>query len=145
MKKDFSYGVIPIKKFGNEWKVFLINQYSKIGNNTYWILPKGHAEGEETPRESALRELYEETALTPDRLIEDPDFHLKYKFKFDGKTIDKTVIFYVGIIKEDNHRLQEEEVVEAGWYTLDEATARLDYQNAKNMFAGARSYIEKLS
>jgi 8-oxo-dGTP pyrophosphatase MutT (NUDIX family) len=32
-------------------------------NRDHWILPRGHIEGDETPEETALRELKEETGL----------------------------------------------------------------------------------
>jgi len=47
----------PNQKKNNAWEVFLIHQFSRIGNNSYWIFPKGHPEGVETPEQTALREL----------------------------------------------------------------------------------------
>jgi 8-oxo-dGTP pyrophosphatase MutT (NUDIX family) len=140
-KKDASYGVIPIKRFGDEWKVFLIRQYSRIGNNTYWILPKGHPEEGETIKETALRELMEETGMAPETLLAEPTFELKYKFKFGDNLIDKTVLFFVGVITQNEFKLDADEVVEAGWYTLPEAKERLDYKNAKDMFKKASTFI----
>jgi 8-oxo-dGTP pyrophosphatase MutT (NUDIX family) len=141
---DTSFGIIPIKRVGKEWKVFLINQYSKIGNNTYWVFPKGHPEGTEHPLETAKRELKEETGMEAEQIIEEPRFDLQYNFKFNGNKINKTVTFFLGLVSSVDYSLCPDEVKEAGWYTLEEAERRLDYQDTKTMFAKARPYIQAL-
>jgi len=143
-KTDFSYGLIPIRRIQNEWQVFLIHQYSRIGNNSYWILPKGHAHTGETPLQAAVRELKEETGLLAKDILEEPKFTLEYTFMFDGIQIFKTVQFFIGIIAEDAVPiLDESEVREAGWYSLNDAADRLEYQGTKHMFAQVRSFIER--
>ena len=141
-KKDISYGVIPIKKDGASWQVFLINQLSRIGDNSYWIFPKGHPENTETPLETAVRELREETNLVADSFVAEPTFTLEYTFMFDGIKIEKTVVFYIGVITNPVYTLDATEVQEAGWYSLAEAAERLDYQDTKHMFVEARKFIE---
>jgi len=142
-KTDISYGVIPIRRVGQGWEVFLIHQYSKIGDNTYWILPKGHLEGKEVSKEAALRELKEETGLVPETLLESPTFDLKYSFEYGGNRIDKTVVFFIGSITNFNVTLDPIEVKEAGWFPLSSAVERLDYQDTKTLFLKAKEYIEK--
>lgn len=142
-KKDFSYGVIPIRQVGENWQVFLIHQFSRIGDNSYWVFPKGHSEGEETELETAVRELKEETDMTADRILLEPTFKLRYSFIYDKVKIEKTVMFFIGIITGDSFKLDVDEVKEAGWYSLEAAAERLDYQDTKKLFAEAKSFIEK--
>lgn len=141
-KKDASYGVIPIRRVGDTWEVFLIHQFSRIGNNSYWILPKGHPEGEETPLQAAARELREETDMTAAQLLSEPVFTLEYGFAYEGVQIQKTVQFFIGIITQDTYHLDGEEVKEAGWYSLEAAKERLSYQDTKQMFTAAKAFIE---
>lgn len=141
-KTDISYGVIPIRRVGDSWEVFLIHQFSKIGNNSYWIFPKGHPEGNETPKQAAIRELKEETGMTADTLLDKPTFSLEYTFVFDGVQIQKTVEFFVGVLTSTNYELDAIEVKEAGWYSLQAAAERLDYQDTKQMYQAARQFIE---
>jgi 8-oxo-dGTP pyrophosphatase MutT (NUDIX family) len=141
-KTDISYGIIPIRQGAKGWEVLLINQYSKIGNNTYWILPKGHAEGDETELEAAQRELWEETGLVAERIIESPTFDFQYSFEYNGDTIAKTVLFFVGIITGGELKLDPVEVREAGWFPLEEAEDRLDYKDTKEVFRRAQAFIE---
>ena len=65
MKYEESFGVVPVQKTENDWEVFLI-QHIK---GRYWGFPKGHAEAGETPIESAVRELKEETNLDPNNCL----------------------------------------------------------------------------
>lgn len=144
-KTDRSYGVIPIRRTGNDWEVFLIHQFSKIGKNSYWVFPKGHPEEGETPQLSALRELKEETDMVPEKLLEDPTFKLEYSFTFNGTRIQKTVEFFIGIMADQEYKLDSEEVKEAGWYSLDAAAERLDYQDTKQMYRQVQTFLENYS
>lgn len=139
---DVSYGIIPLRKVGVEWEVFLIHQFSKIGNNSYWVFPKGHPDANETPIETALRELKEETNLVPVKIEPSPNFKLEYSFIFDGTKINKTVEFFIAVIEKTDYQVDNVEVKEAGWYSLEAAAERLDYQDTKLMFKEARSFIE---
>jgi 8-oxo-dGTP pyrophosphatase MutT (NUDIX family) len=144
-KIDISYGVIPIHRANSSWEVFLIHQFSMIGNNSYWVFPKGHPEKGETPKQSAIRELKEETGLVPDKLLDNPIFSLKYSFVVDGVQVQKRVDFFIGIIKDTNYQLDSVEVKEAGWYSLQDVSDRLDYQDTKKMFEEVHKFIESYS
>lgn len=143
-KTDVSYGVIPLRRTEVGWEVFLINQFSKIGQNTYWAIPKGHPEKGETPQEAAKRELQEETGMTPASFLEKPSFDLHYTFEHNGDTIEKTVVFFIGIITDhENVTLHPDEVKEGGWFSLETAVEQLDYRDMKELFLKARGYIEE--
>lgn len=131
-KDDRSYGVIPIIKDGNEWKVFLINQYGSAGD-VYWTFPKGHAEGEESKEAAALRELEEETGIHLKGLREGLLFTQSYTFMHAGMLINKSVEYFVGEAAYADYRLQEEEVKEAGWFTFPDARDKLTFDAAKAM------------
>lgn len=142
-KTDQSYGIIPITKVDGKWQVFLIHQFSRIGNNSYWVFPKGHAENNESPIQAAKRELLEETGMKADIILDKPTFALSYNFTFDGFRIDKVVSFFVGIVSSTAFTLQATEVKEAGWYSLEEAGDRLDYQDTKTMFIEVKKFLEQ--
>ena len=141
-KKDISFGIIPIRKSGEYWEVFLIHQFSRIGNNSYWVFPKGHPEKSEVPKETAERELKEEVGMTAKILLDEPTFTLSYDFVFGGVKINKIVTFFIGVISSGDFKVDGREVKEAGWYSLSDATERLDYQDTKQMFAKAKVFIE---
>ncbi len=141
-KTDLSYGIIPIRRVGDVWKVFLIHQYSRIGDNSYWVFPKGHPEAGETKLETAARELMEETGMVAKKTLTEPSFSLQYSFVYDGVKILKTVEFFIGIIIDEKYKLGEDEVKEAGWYSLNDVSGRLDYRDTKQLFKSIRNFLE---
>ncbi len=132
IKKDYSYGIVPVRKNQvGEIEYLLIYQYSPVGDDHYWIFPKGHAEKEETPLESAVRELREETGLVaeiPNKTI----FTLRYDFMAKDVQIDKEVHFFIGWITDiSTLKLQAGEVSEAVWLPYDAARTRLSKENSR--------------
>jgi len=66
MKKDYSYGIIPVYH-----KIAEVGDYYFLlvkNCNNSWSFPKGHAEAGETEEETAQRELFEETGVGAVRL-----------------------------------------------------------------------------
>ena len=85
--KEYSYGIIPLQKQGDDWKVLLI-QHSGA---RYWGFPKGHAELGESPKEAAVRELFEETSLKIVRFFSETPQEEHYQYTLRGELIFKTV------------------------------------------------------
>lgn len=119
------------------WKVFLINQYGSAGD-VYWTFPKGHPEDNESPKEAALREFREETGIATCELIEDKTYAHRYSFMYEDTCINKSVRYYLGMVSSSEFSIQEDEVKEAGWFTLDEAKALLTYEYAKEVIDDLR-------
>jgi bis(5'-nucleosidyl)-tetraphosphatase len=131
-QNDRSYGVVPLMKEDGVWKVFLIYQFGH-GGDIYWTFPKGHAEGEETPREAAERELREETGLEVTELFEEKPYIQSYSFVSNGVLILKEVIFYRGLVENPTFTIQEDEVKNAGWFDLESALGRLTFEGNKEI------------
>ncbi len=77
--REESAGVIPIHKGSEE--ILLVHHIAG-----HWGFPKGHIEGKETPMQTALRELREETGLTKVELKNKP-LVKHYFFEKDGVCI----------------------------------------------------------
>ena len=87
-----------------------------------WSLPKGTPDGDETPEETALREVHEETGLQVRILDTIGDIH--YRFVRDGRRIDKTVHYYLmeatgGDLADHDHEFEE-----VRWFELGLADER---------------------
>jgi bis(5'-nucleosidyl)-tetraphosphatase len=139
---DYSYGIIPFYTENNTKEVFLIHQYGSAGD-VYWTFPKGHAENDETPMEAALRELFEETGIAIEQLLDERTYTQQYSFKYKEIMINKAVIYYRGEAVSKNFSIQEDEVKSAGWFSFEEAREMLTYEHAKTMFDEVVSDLQK--
>src|SRR5260221_4761568 len=97
MKQDQSYGIVPLRKT-NAWQVLLVRHKSG-----HWTLPKGHPELNETPLECAKRELFEETGLTVQKLLNETTLVEEYQFMSRSIRIHKRVDYFIaeveGVVK----------------------------------------------
>jgi len=69
-------------------------------------LPKGHIEKGESEVECALRELYEETGISRELVVLEPDFRFETVYypryqEFNGERVEKTVVIFLGQLKQD--------------------------------------------
>ena len=129
-EREKSYGAVII----NEKKEFLLIRHK---NGGHWGFPKGHKEAGESSKETALREVLEETGLTV-RLIEG----FKEKSRYSPKPgVEKTVTFYLGFSMGEV-QIQEEEILDFEYLTYDEAKARITFKESKSIIASAKQFID---
>jgi 8-oxo-dGTP pyrophosphatase MutT (NUDIX family) len=100
-----------------------------------WSLPKGTPDDGETPEQTALREVREETGLHVRILHEVGDIH--YRFTRDGRRIDKTVRYFLmestgGDLADHDHEFEE-----VRWFGLGEAEAMLSFPTERRILARA--------
>ena len=127
MKKENSFGIIPVIKKSDKWFVFLIqNKFSD-----HWGFPKGRANENETHFESAKRELKEETNLLVNYLIQDTPLKEQYICIKNNEKINKTVLYYLCKITNEDYILQEEEVINGGFFIINRAKDILTYKQSK--------------
>ncbi len=110
-----------------------------------WALPKGNLDEGESPAETAVREVWEETGVHG-RLVEKLG-DVKYVYTWAGERVFKVVSFYLlragrGRIGEIEERMRVE-VAEARWLPLDEAPALLAYKGEREMAARARDRVRE--
>ncbi len=91
-RQDHSYGVLV---FAPDGAVLMVEQNGSRGD-VFWTFPKGHPEAGETPEETALREVEEETGITEIALHELPPVETSYTFTWQDECIEKTVTFFIG-------------------------------------------------
>ncbi len=116
---------------------FIINPYTKKillvkhKKNRRWTQPGGHMEYNETPEETALREVYEETGLRVrllgDRFPREEDFirplgiQKNRRTTDDGETHMHIDIIYAAVPNDDSkEQLNELESDDIGWFSREE-------------------------
>jgi len=102
-------------------------------------LPKGHVDPGETPDQTALREVREETGVEA-RIVEKLG-DVRYFYQRGGKRIFKRVTFYLLAYRGGSLEDHDDEVEEARWMPLAEAVEALSYDGEREIAERALSAI----
>jgi 8-oxo-dGTP pyrophosphatase MutT (NUDIX family) len=142
MEREFSAGGVLIKVIRGRSMVAAIRPQGKPEGT--WALPKGNIDPGETPAETAVREVLEETGVQG-RLVEKLG-DVKYTYtRRDRARVFKVVSFY--LLRAGRGRLGEieesmrVEVAEARWLPLDDAPRLLSYGGEREMAKKARDRL----
>jgi 8-oxo-dGTP pyrophosphatase MutT (NUDIX family) len=103
-------------------------------------LPKGHIDPGETPLQAALREVREETGIVGEPVTELGE--TRYWYRRDGRTIPKSVSFYLFRYVEGDTSEHDDEVEDARWLPLRRAVRELSHAAEREMVARALAYLE---
>lgn len=124
---EHSYGIIPLRRRDRLWETLLVKH-----RKGHWAFPKGHQDPDETPQETASRELYEETGLRVTRLFPLEPLKEFYIYKLEGGLIEKSVTYFLAEV-EGEVRLQTEEIETFSWVSLQEAARLATFPEAKKL------------
>lgn len=138
MKKDESFGVIPLRRHHGHWEVFLI-QHNRSG---YWGFPKGHAEPKETPQEAAFRELKEETNLELIHLLREEPLMEQYTFIMERRRVFKQVTYFIAEVGGEV-KLQQLEIHDGKWMPFPEAIVQVTHQEGKILLGQVEKILPK--
>ena len=108
-------------------------------NGKYWSFPKGHMEIGENERQTALREVREETGLAV-------KLYKGYRQVSDYSpfgNIKKRVIFFLAETRSDKVRIQRSEIENYVWVTFEQASRLCSYKNDLRILETARQAIIK--
>lgn len=113
----------------NEGKVLVVKQTSG-----FYGFPKGHVEIGETEKETAIREIKEETGLDI-KIISDKRYTQSYIVK---ENVHKDVVFFLASIENNNEKRQVEEIEEILWIDINEVENILTYDSLKELWKEAK-------
>ncbi len=96
-------------------------------NGGHWSFPKGHTEKGESERETAVREIHEETGLHP---------HFRHGFYeriyyLTPKGRRKEVVYFLARVWKPRLRVQVDEISEYRWASYAEARSLLTFENTR--------------
>ena len=107
-----SYGVIGRN---DEGKILMVQE-----QKGHWGFPKGRKEKGEKPLETARRELFEETGSTI-KLNSEKILYKTFHYYLKPKFVLKITGLFEGMINEKEIKIQDGEIINAGWFTVSEA------------------------
>lgn len=104
--------------------------------------PKGHVEKKESEKETALREIYEETGLKP-KII--PGFREVDEYPLPKKkNIIKRSVYFLAKYKDQEIVYQKEELKGAKLLCYDKALKILSFNSSKEILKKANKFLKKL-
>ncbi len=135
MQHCISGGVI-VYRMVNGHPQYLLLRHTK---GDHWDFAKGKVESGESVRYAAVRELHEEAGISA-IIVDGFEQSVYYQYLHDGQMVSKTVYFFLGVANTPQITLSSEHT-QGGWYTYDDAYARLTYATAKNLLKIAHEYV----
>lgn len=118
-------------------RLYLILHYEE----GHWDFPKGHVERGEEEKETARREVREETGIGDLAFAGGFRERIEYFYRRDGRLMHKEVFFFAARTRAGGVKLSHEHVG-YDWLPYEKALERLTYPNAKDILKKARAFLE---
>jgi tRNA nucleotidyltransferase (CCA-adding enzyme) len=131
VKQTKACGVIVFRGFPREY--LLVEQsFSKL-----WNFPKGHVKERESERETALREVFEETGLRI-KIIEGFRETISYD---ESKDAHKTVVMFLGETLNTHVKIPKDEISDYAWLKFEDALKKIKFNNSRKLLRKAEEFI----
>lgn len=131
-----SCGAVVYTRINGEIKYVLVRSREGV-----YGFPKGLCEDNETEKETALREIYEEVKLTPSII---DGFRTTEEYIHPNKTnVYKTVVYFIAEYFDQSIVAQETEVINAPVVSYDEAMRMLEHDDRKRILKEANDFLTK--
>lgn len=135
MTYEYSCGAVVFTRIGGVPHYLMIHQTAG-----HWGFPKGHMEPGETERETALREIFEETGLRV-TLLE--GFRAVSEYDLPGKPdTRKRVVFFLAQYTDQKVRPQAAEVQSARLLPYRDALELLQHEDSKRVLTEAHAFLD---
>lgn len=108
-----------------------------------WTIPKGHIEPGETPRQTAQREITEETGLKEMDILQ----HLgktQFRYRRQNSLVLMTMHVFLVRAKGDSDNLVKEEWMNGiGWFSFNEALDKIEYEGIEKLMLLGMKHIRQ--
>jgi bis(5'-nucleosidyl)-tetraphosphatase len=135
-----SAGAVVFYMEENSEPEYLLLHYSA----GHWDFPKGNIEAGENEKQTATREIQEETSITDVEFLDNFRMKIEYKYRHRRKRILKEVVLYLARVYTRRVILSHEHIGFT-WKKFDDALQQLTYMNAKNLLTAAKEHLQKRS
>ncbi len=117
-------------------QLFLLLHYTE----GHWDFPKGHVQAGEAERQTARREIAEETGITELEFIGEFREVISYYYTFEGKKCHKTAVFFLAKTVQEKITLSFEHQ-NCAWLPYEEAVQKATYESAKELLKNAHRFL----
>jgi 8-oxo-dGTP pyrophosphatase MutT (NUDIX family) len=137
-ERQVSAGGVLVRDLGHGAEVLLASRRTRRGD-LVWGLPKGLVESGESPEDTAVREVQEETGYRG-RVRQALD-DVSYWFVWEGTRIRKTVHFFLMEDTGDRPGPRDAEMEEVAWFPLNEAADAAGFDSEKDVIRRAAEIV----
>lgn len=130
-----SCGGVVFRNINNKLEFLIVKSLS----NGHWGFPKGHVEPGESEKDTALREIEEETGL--EKVILYENLKMKDSYFLSDNSLKQVIFFIVKALSFDVN-IQLDEIEEFMWCDFDKCINTLDFDNTKDVLKKAKNMIE---
>lgn len=121
MKEERTHKLIPavwVMLTNEQGQVFLLKRANTGWEDGKYVIPSGHVESNESPRQAGVRELREEAGIAVD--VEDLEFcHVVFNKSNDGSGTERVSTFFAVRSFSGTPRINEpEKASECGWFDM---------------------------
>ena len=131
---EFSAGFIIFRE--NKTREYLLLHHG----SDYWNFPKGKLESGESEKDTAIRELTEETGLKDIEFIKGFEGTFDYVYNHGNRKIKKVVKMFLALYLKGKIILSHEHLDHA-WLSYDKALNNLNFNNTRRILAEAEKFL----
>jgi 8-oxo-dGTP pyrophosphatase MutT (NUDIX family) len=137
-RREVSAGGVLYRRTDDGIEVLLASRRTRSGD-LVWGLPKGLVEPGESPEETAVREVQEETGFDG-KLVDDLG-EINYWYVWEGVRVRKTVHFFLMEAIGGDASRRDREMEEVAWFPLAEAEEAAGFGSEKQVISQARELL----
>jgi 8-oxo-dGTP pyrophosphatase MutT (NUDIX family) len=139
-RREVSAGGV-LYRWGPDGPEILLASRRTRSGDLVWGLPKGIVERGESPEETALREVQEETGF--EGKLQDSLGEIGYWYVWEGIRVRKTVHFFLMEAIGGDASRRDREMEEVAWFPLAEVEEAAGFATEKQVLAQATELLEK--
>ena len=139
MVYEKSCGALVIRQDSESARMYILMIRHRPGG--YRSFPKGHVEAGETERQTAVREVREETAAEISII---PDFRHVVCYT-PAPAVEKEVVYFLARTEQVDIRPRRGEIAQVEWIPLLQAERYLTHENDKRVLNAARNKLNALA
>jgi 8-oxo-dGTP pyrophosphatase MutT (NUDIX family) len=141
-RREVSAGGVLHRRKEQGVEILLAARRTRSGD-LVWGLPKGLVEKGESPEDTAVREVLEETGF--EGKLQDSLGEIGYWYVWEGIRVRKTVHFFLMEAIGGDASRRDREMEDVAWFPLAEVEEAAGFASEKQVIARARQRLEETS